>query len=115
MQKLIYLSNGQQAYLVETLPNGKFLVDPLNIYVDHEGNEFDDASGAYRIEDAIFDKAPKAKIDTELLEAQLKLKDARTELSTIQSEKNIMMPQNGYLILAILGRQRELSSLLRIF
>lgn len=86
MLKLIYLSNGQQAYLVETLPNGKFLVDPIFTYEDHEGNLFDAEAHAYIIADTVFLKPPIAKISDEVKELQNKLAATNQKLSCVQKE-----------------------------
>lgn len=86
--KVVYLKSGQQAYLVDTTQSGKFVVNPIATYFDHEGNEFDSETGALQTVDAVFDKPPVSKISTELKELQDKVFEEKKKLVDAQKEYN---------------------------
>lgn len=91
MMELVYLKNGQQAYLVESTSTGKFVVEPIFEYTDHEGNTFDD-TGAQTIVDAIFKTKPVEKIDEDIKNKQSQYdavhKELRENISELAKTRN---------------------------
>lgn len=85
MLKLVYLSDGQQCYLIETISESKFIVDPIVTVETHEGS-YDVESHAYRIVDKIYDKPPVMKIADEVKEQQAKLSDLKQKQILAQKE-----------------------------
>lgn len=89
MNKTIYLSNGQQAELINELPDGKFLVDPICSYQDYYTNEwFDMPSNGYQIVDKVFSIPPTERISKELKELQDKVYEERKKLNDTTKEYN---------------------------
>jgi DNA-binding transcriptional regulator GbsR (MarR family) len=89
MSNLIYLSNGQQAELINELPEGKFLVDPIYSYQDEHTNEwFDLPSNGYQIVDNVFKNAPIEKLTEEIKDLNSKIDVAQNELQEAFKERN---------------------------
>lgn len=84
--KLVYLTTGQQAYLVEELSNGKFIVEPLVTVQDHNGDY--DLKQPPILVDKVFNKPPTEKICKELKDLQDKVYEERKKLNEITKEYN---------------------------
>lgn len=85
MKELVYLKNGQQAYLVEKTASGKFVVEPIIEATDSEGNEYD-YTNPPTIVDEIFKVAPVEKIDAEIKSKQAQSAELTKTMQGVNAE-----------------------------
>lgn len=105
----VYLKDGTQANLIAKIEKG-FVVDPIKIYHDHEGEEeYNEPSGDVMMVEKVYETAPKELIQEEYKDILLKveeqekvLADKREEIRKLDREvanlKNTKTDTSRYII-----------------
>lgn len=93
MNKLIYLPSGQQAELINELPNNQYLVDPLMSFQDPQTGEWYDVPSGVRIVNQVFENPPVEKISEKIRALNLQMKNAQEELKQLSNERHNIATQ----------------------
>ena len=84
--KLVYLKNGQQAYLKEQIGE-RFIINRINYYIGDDEREVE-ITGDDEIVNEVFENPPKAKIDSEITKLEEKKKSIEAEISKLNNDKS---------------------------
>lgn len=79
--KTVYLNDGQEAKLVRTIDENTFLVSPIMIFEDYDGNETEGFS-ADIVVSQVFEKPPLKKKSEDLLSIEKALDERRKDIAT---------------------------------